>query len=217
MPDPELVLWGESRFESPYVFSAFVALREKRVPFELRTMSLQGGEHRQGDYPARSITGRVPSLQHGDLWLAESSAIAEYLEEMFPPPSYPALYPAAPFERARARQVQAWLRSDLLPLRQERPTSTVFSGPRTTTPLGEPARAAADRLLQACEALLPPGAEYLFGGFTIADADLAMMLQRLVANGDPVPPRLHAYADRVWVRPSIEAWLKQVPARAKGG
>jgi glutathione S-transferase len=211
MAESKLIRWGESKFQSPYVFSCFVALREKRLDFELRTMSLDSGEHRQGDYPARSLTGRVPALQHGDFWLAESSAIGEYLEEVFPPPQYTPLYPAPVEQRARARQVQAWVRSDLMPLRAERPTSSIFSG-ATVKPLTEAAQKAAANLVRVGEALIAPGADYLFGtSFTIADADLGLMLQRLAANGDELPPCLAAYANRVWTRPSVEAWL----ARAK--
>ena len=81
-------------------------------------------------------------------------------------------------------------------------------------PLGAPARAAAERLLRAAEALLPQGAVALFGAFGIADADLALMLQRLVANGDPVPDRLRAYAAGVWQRPSVREFADHPrPAR----
>ena len=206
MANQDLVLWGEARFESPYVFSCFVALREKNLPFQLATLSLQTGQHRQGDYAARSITGRVPSLQHGAFWLSESSAIAEYLEDVFPPPRHPALFPRGVEDRARARQVQAWVRSDLLPLRQDRPTSTVFHG-AAVQPFTAAGQAAADRLVAGAEALLRPGTSQLFGDFSIADVDLAMMLQRLVASGDPVPERLAAYARAVWARPSVQEWL----------
>ncbi len=209
MVDERIVLWGESRFESPYVFSVFVALTEKGLPFEVRTMSLQAGEHRTGDYASRSVTGRVPALQHGELWLAESSAIDEYLEDAFPPPLHPRLYPEAIVPRARARAVQAWLRSDLLPIREERPTSSVFNH-AGTQPLSDKGKAAAERLVAGCETLLPPGASALFGPFCIADADLALMLQRLLANGDPVPERLASYARAVWERPSVRAWLERV-------
>ena len=202
-----IILHGDSKRESPYVFSCFVALREKGLSFELQTFSLSAGEHRSADYASRSITGRVPSLRHGDFWLAESSAIDEYLEEAFPAPAYPAIYPATPRERARARQVQAWLRSDLVPIREERPTSTVF-GPRAAAPLSEGARAAAERFLAGCEALLPAGATHLFGPFTIADADLALMVQRLALNGDPVSERLRGYAEAIWRRPSIREWVE---------
>jgi glutathione S-transferase len=204
----EMVLYGESNWESPYVFSCFVALREKGVPFEVKTWSLAAGEHRRGDYANRSVTGRVPALAHGDFWLAESSAIDEYLEDVFPPPQHTRLYPAGVRERARARQVQAWLRSDLLPLREERPTATVFGAP-ADKPLSSTALWAAERLLAGCEQLLPGDAQYLSGSeFGIADADLALMLQRLVRNGDPVPDRLRAYAERVWARPSVREFVE---------
>jgi glutathione S-transferase len=200
-------LWGEDEWQSPYVFSAFVALREKGLDFQARTLSLEKGDHRTGDYPSRSITGRVPALRHGDFWLSESSAIAEYLEDAFPPPRYPRLYPEGVRERARARQVQAWLRSDLLPLRMERPTSSIFLGEKVK-PLGAEAQKAADRFLRACGELLPRGAVHLFGPFTIADADLALMLHRLLANGDPVPEPLAAYARGIWARKPVQEWVR---------
>jgi glutathione S-transferase len=208
MADAKLVLYGESRFESPYVFSCWVVLREKGLPFELETMSLQSGEHRKGDYPSRSVTGRVPALRHGDFWLSESSAIDEYLEDAFPPPAHARLYPADPRDRARARQIQAWVRSDLMPIREERPTSSVFSG-APVKPLSGDATAAVERLVAGADALVPAGDGYLFGAFGIADADLAMMLMRLVANGDPVPAKLAAYARRVWERPSVKSWVER--------
>ena len=203
-----LVLYGDDRWESPYVFSSFVAVREKGVAFELRTMSLHSGEHRRGTYPALSMTGRVPALQHGDFWLSESSAIDEYLEEMFPPPRWPRIYPESTPDRARARQVQAWLRTDLAAIRDERDVATVF-GATTTAPLSALARAEVERLVAVCDRLLPLGQGLLFNEFSVADADLALMLQRLVRNGDALPPRLREYADRVWRRGSVREWVNR--------
>lgn len=209
-----LVLHGDALWQSPYVFSVFVALKEKGLPFEHRELSLEKGEHRSGEYPSRSITGRVPALQHGDFWLSESSAIGEYLEEAFPPPRHPRLYPEGARDRARARQVQAWLRSDLLPLRMERPTSSIFEGEKTK-PLTPEAQKVVDRFLRACGDLLPRGAVYLFGSFTIPDADLALMLHRLLASGDPVPEPLAAYARGIWARKPIQEWVRHArPKRA---
>jgi glutathione S-transferase len=205
MADAKLTLFIDANFHSPYAFSSYVALREKGLPFELRTLSLSAGEHRRGDYPARSITGRVPSLSHGEFWIAESSAIDEYLEDVFPPPGHPRLYPEDPRQRARARQIQAWMRSDLAPIREERPTSSVF-GSEPVQPLSSSALAAVGRLLGAAEALVTESG-HLFGAFSIADADFAMMLMRLVANRDPVPAKVKAYAERVWARPSVQGWL----------
>jgi glutathione S-transferase len=207
MPD-DLVLYGNEGYTSPYVFSAFVTLEEKKVPFRVETLSLEKGEHRKPGYAAPSYTGRVPAIRHGDFWLAESSAIDEYVDEAFPPPAHPRLYPEDARERARVRMIQAFLRSDLMPLRQDRPTSTLFEG-EAAKPLGADGKAAADRLVSIAERFLPQGASFVAGRFSPADADLALMLQRLVANGDPCPDRLAAYARAVFARPSVRKWLSK--------
>ena len=51
------------------------------------------------------------------------------------------------------------------------------------------------------------GKEHLFGEWSIADVDLALMLNRLRLNGDPMPEKLIAYAQSQWQRPSVLAWL----------
>src|SRR6185503_20622514 len=79
-----LVLHADTAWISPYVFSCFVALHEKVLPFETAGLSLEDGEHHLPGFRDRALTGRVPALQHGDFWLAESSAIVEYLDEAFP-------------------------------------------------------------------------------------------------------------------------------------
>ncbi len=206
MPEP-LVLHVNKDWSSPYAFSAFVALTEKRLPFTTVLVDLEAGEHQRPPYEASSITGRIPSLRHGDFWLAESSAIDEYLEDAFPPPAHPRIYPANPQARARVRMIQAFIRSDVMPVRAERPTSTFFGTDRPA-PFTPEGRSAAERLVRIAERFLPPGAQHVAGEFTIGDADLALMLQRLVANGDPCPPRLAEYARAVFRRPSVREWLK---------
>ena len=84
MPD-DLVLYGNDAYTSPYVFSAFVTLREKNVPFRLELLSLEKREHDRPEYARPSFTGKIPALRHGDFWVAESSAIDEYVDEAFPP------------------------------------------------------------------------------------------------------------------------------------
>src|SRR5258708_29374075 len=121
-----LTLYAEPFNFSPYVFSAFVALREKGVAFDVVEVSLVDGAQHQATYAKSAVTGRVPSLDHDGFRLAESSAIAEYLEEVFPPPAHARLFPQAVRDRARARQIMAWLRSDLGELREDRSTATMF-------------------------------------------------------------------------------------------
>ncbi len=89
----------------------------------------------------------------------------------------------------------------------ERSTEVLFYGP-SDKPLSHAARAAADKLFAAASVLLPEGAENLFGAWCIADLDLALMLNRLVLNGDTVPQRLADYATQQWQRPSVRPWLE---------
>nr|WP_315397247.1 glutathione transferase [uncultured Duganella sp.] len=199
-----LILYVDSLFTSPYALSAFVALTEKGVPFTVKTLDLAAGEQRREDYAARALTARVPALVEGDFVLTESSAITEYLEDSFPAPEYVALYPADRRQRARARQVQAWLRSDLVPVRVERDTETVFFG-KAGAPLTADGQAAAAKLIQVAGQLVR--GEHLFGEWSIVDVDLTMMLNRLIFNGDAVPQALRDYAAAQWRRPSVQQWL----------
>ena len=59
---------------------------------------------------AHTPTGTAPVLQHGSLWIGESLAIVEYLEETFAPPAWPRLLPADVRDRAHARELSSWLR-----------------------------------------------------------------------------------------------------------
>lgn len=204
--DNHVILFADAQYTSPYAMSVFVALTEKRIPFEMRTVDLANGENRAPLFVAQSLTQRVPTLLDGDFALTESSAITEYLEAVQPAP---ALYPTDLQARACARQVQAWLRSDLLPIRQERSTLVIFYG-EEPAPLSAAAQQAAAKLFKAASSLLAHGGRHIFESWTIADVDLAVMLKRLVGHGDDVPATLRDYASRQWERASVQAWANLV-------
>ncbi|KGF78985.1 glutathione S-transferase [Massilia sp. JS1662] len=198
-----MLLYVDAQYASPYAMSVFVGLKEKGIPFDMQTLDLGAGANRSADYATTSLTQRVPTLADGDFRLSESSAMTEYLDDVY---AGTALYPADPKAKARARQIQAWLRSDLLPIRQERTTEVLFYGP-SNTPLSTAAEQAAQKLFKAADTLLAQDREHLFETWCIADVDLAVMLNRLVLNGDDVPARLALYAKRQWERASVQAWV----------
>ncbi|KJZ46574.1 glutathione transferase [Pseudomonas fluorescens] len=204
MESTKLKLYVGADFVSAFAMSAFVALKEKQLLFELVTLNLKARDNYQASYRDLSLTCKIPTLIHQGFALSESSAIAEYLEEVAP--GHNRLLPADIKQRARARQLQAWLRSDLLVIRKERPADLIYFG-KKDTPLSDDALAAVDRLFFVADRLLEGGAEHLFGDWSIADTDLAIMLNRLVANGDQVPSRLAAYVRRQWDRDSVRAWM----------
>lgn len=97
MPTPGLSLVSFDL--CPYVQRAAIALAEKGVPFERRTVDLAD---RPDWFKAISPLGKVPLLQVGGEVLFESAVIVEYLEDT----QAPALHPADPLQRARHR---AWM------------------------------------------------------------------------------------------------------------
>jgi glutathione S-transferase len=201
-----LTLYSDGFYISPYVFSVFIALEEKGVPYQLTTVALQERAHDLPEYRDRAITGRVPAIDHDGFWLAESAAIDNYLDDAFPFPQYQRALPEGIKERARARMVLDWIRSDLMPIREERPTHTMFYQ-RAQQPLSAAGELARKRLIEIALRLVPEGSPSLFSSWSIADSDLAFMLQRLILNGHDVPARLRSFVDVQWARPSVRKWL----------
>lgn len=89
------------------------ALAVKGVPFESVVVDLGAGAQHSPENLARNAMGRVPSLYLDGVYLAESVAIIEYLEERFPEP---ALYPKNALDRARVRQIVELVNSGVQPL-----------------------------------------------------------------------------------------------------
>ncbi len=145
-----MLLYVDANFASPYALVTFVSLVEKGLPFDIEALDLVAQANQDPGFAKTSITRRIPTLVHDGFALSESSAICEYLDETFPGTR---LYPTDARDRARARQVQAWLRSDLIPIRDERPTFVVFCGAKRPA-LSAQAREAADRLFSAALTLL---------------------------------------------------------------
>lgn len=209
--ESKLTLYTGSAFLQADVMSVYVALLEKGLTFNLYPFIPDRFDlvekDQQISYLQCEFPDKMPLLVHGSAILFESTAIDEYLEESFSPPFYQALYPLDIYARAKARQLQAWLRRDFLLIRKERPIDKVCVTP-LAIPLSVDAAVEAERLFCVAQALLPINNKSLFGAWSIADAELALMLNRFILNGDHVPLRLKSYAMVQWERPSIQAWLQ---------
>ncbi|MGE8029929.1 glutathione transferase [Enterobacter mori] len=231
MNQPAITLWSDACYFSPYVMSVYVALAEKGLSFTLKTIDLDSGEHLKPQWQGYDLTRRVPVLEIDGFALSESSAIDEYLEDRFAPPEWERIYPHDLQKRARARQIQAWLRSDLVPIRVERSTDVVFAAVKKPA-LSAEGSASAQKLIETASELLAHGnpnlfGEWciadtdlahgnpnLFGEWCIADTDLALMLNRLILNGDEVPQLLVDYAAFQWQRASVQRYVALSAKRA---
>jgi glutathione S-transferase len=83
---------------SNYVNIVHAALIEKGVPFELVPARASQSEA----FLSLSPLGKIPVLDTPEGPIAETIAILEYLEDTY---REPRLYPATPYERAKARQI----------------------------------------------------------------------------------------------------------------
>lgn len=81
-----------------------LVLAEKGIAWEDVQISFKDNEHLAPWYLKLNPNGVVPTLQHGDTLVIDSSVIMEYLDEVVPEP---AMSPATPHGRA---QLRAWLR-----------------------------------------------------------------------------------------------------------
>jgi len=211
MPEvgPDLTLYAESSWMSPWVFHAMIALEEKQLPYKLEVVSLPMAPAARAALQSKAVIATVPALVHasGAIALSESLAISEYLDEVFPTPP---LFPSGAAARARARQLLLYLRTSLHALREARPTSSVFGRP-IERPMPDKARAEAAELERIALALIPEDGGPLFGAWSIADADLALALMRLVANHDASDRRITAYAVAQFDRKSVRRFVAHLP------
>ncbi|MGE0624331.1 MAG: glutathione S-transferase family protein [Pseudomonadales bacterium] len=88
---------------SPYGQKVKIALAEKGIPFETRLPAAIGSGATTGEFQTASPRGEVPALVDGDAHIFDSTVILEYIEDRWPEP---ALLPADPLERARARMLE---------------------------------------------------------------------------------------------------------------
>lgn len=94
----KIVLYGFDG--STYVRTVRMLLAEKAASYELVPVNVLKGEPREPAHLARHPFGKVPVLDHDGFRVLETSAIAAYLDEVLPGPSFT---PDDPKDRARMR------------------------------------------------------------------------------------------------------------------
>lgn len=204
---------GEKNISS-WSMRAFLAAHHKGVPFQEKEISLPGDRNRARRREV-SPTGRVPVLHHegsdGRLVIPDSMAILEYLEETFPPPAHPAIWPAEPARRARARWLSAAMHSGFSQLRESMSFNLCFlPEPPAATPA---ALEEAAQVLDLWEVALSEGGPFLCGAYGGADIMYAPVVWRLTAFRVPTGsnPRAAAWMKRMLDHPHVRLWLD--PAR----
>jgi len=219
MSQPLVLYIGEKNVSS-WSMRAWVALTFKGVPFQERTILL-GDDKDRAHRRKVSPTGKVPVLHHGGIVIPDSLAILEYLEETFPPPAHPALWPEPPRLRARARWLAAAMHSGYPKIREGMSFNLCFLP--EIPPAPPEALAESRELLSLWEQVLAEpdrgGGPFLCGAFSGADVMFATAAARLRAFGVSTAdwPGARSWIAAVLDAPPVKLWMdaaRALPPRA---
>src|SRR6185369_10454689 len=121
-PSMAMVLYGTSG--SPFVRKVQVVLDEKGIAHEHEPVV---PFNVSPEYRETSPLGKIPALRHDGRPLADSSVICAYLERIHPEPR---LYPADPYDFARALWFEEYADSALVAVVGAKIFFKKFVGPR---------------------------------------------------------------------------------------
>lgn len=217
-----LVVLGGS--VSPFVRKVRAVLAEKGLDYTHENVNPFAGPP---GWREISPLGKIPAFKDGDRTLADSSVICAYIEKRFPTP---ALHPSDPYDYARALWFEEFMDGGVTPV----------VGPKVFFPLvlqplfsgGQAPSADAEALAKKTfEEDAAPMFAYLekelgdreyFVGTQISIADIAVasiLVNPWLAGFAPKRtsfPKLRAFLDRMWARPSLKALIDaDVPAFGK--
>ena len=182
-----------------------IALREKSIPCEEVEVDLPGGALKTEAFARLNPFGQVPVLEDGDLVIAESLAILEYLEERHPAP---ALLPQDAAGRARVRELMLWSGDYLAPAWKVVVTPLFSPAVRPDDASVTQGRDALAHHLDVLEARVGAG-EWLVGTYTLADVCYAPFVTGLeqIGAGDLLHKRRYvkAWIERLAARPAVRA------------
>lgn len=208
---------------SPFVRKVRVVLIEKGVPYQLDQVN---PFNPAPEFLAISPLKRIPVLRDSDVpepnTLPDSSIICDYLEHKFPTP---ALYPTAPFDRARALWFEEYADSTV--------AANVGTGLFFERIVKKMLRQQSDEAVcqRTLTEKLPPlfdylnkeisGKGYLVGNaFSIADIAVGTMFVNFAHAGEAIDngrwSDLAKYIARIHARPSFKAVIDEETPMIQG-
>lgn len=204
---------------SPFVRKVCVVAAEKGIAYELVMLSPGGADP---DFNAASPFGKIPAIRDGDYTLADSSAIAVYLEAKHP--AKPIL-PADPQARGRAMWFDEFADTVLAAAGLKIVFNRLVAPKLLKLPYDEAialqGEAELPRLLEYLESEAPENG-WLAGDFSLGDVAVASVLRTMTYVGfgpDAAKyPRTAAWYERVRQRPGWQAVAEQeAPIAARLG
>ncbi len=200
----DLTLYIGDKNLSSWSLRPWLVLTQAGIAFTEKSIVLDQPTSRT-DILAKSPSGLVPCLVHGETVVWDSLAIAEYLAETFPEKQ---LWPAENAARARARSISAEMHSGFAELRKVWPMNFTRSAMRHLQPPG--VKKDVERISEIwsnARKRFGAGGPFLFGRFSIADAMYAPVASRFATYGPvSLPAEADAYLKMILALPAMKAW-----------
>ena len=190
-----------------------LALELAGTPYEETLVKLNQPDTRQR-LLAFSATAKVPLLQSEHGVIADSLAIAEYLNERHPDAR---LWPEDIAARAQARSACAQMHSGFFALRGAMPFDLSRDQALESVPLD--VQVDIDRIValwSECRLVAKDSGPFLFGRPTLADAFFAPVAVRLRTYRVEVPAESAAYIETIYQWPAFQAWQRAGLAEREG-
>ncbi len=184
-----------SYWRSSAAYRVRIALNLKNLEHDIVPVSLAPGvsEHRAADYRARNPQMLVPFLEDGELGIAQSMAILEYLEETYPGIR---LLPTTEPERSTVRAFCNMIACDIHPLNNLR-VINYFKTEFDADPTADWYRHWIHEGFRAAEQLVGDGPFVMGASVTLADAFLVPQVYNARRFNVPLDdyPKLVAIVD----------------------
>lgn len=203
----EFTLVIGNRNYSSWSLRAWLALAATGAEYDEIVIPLRQADTRE-NILRHSPSGKVPVLRHGDTVIWDSLAIAEYLAEHIPDAG---LWPSGIEARAAARAVSAEMHAGFVALRRNMPMNIRAGVAKATPDLADDVQLDVNRIeaiWRDCRQRFGGGGEFLFGGFTIADAMYAPMASRFATYGIAIEDTAQAYVEAVLGHPMMVEWTE---------
>jgi len=197
----DLILYVGNKNYSSWSFRPWIALEGRSIPFTDIVVPFDFPAGNPG-LKAVSPTGKVPALKHGDFIVAESLAIIEYVNELYPNAG---LWPNDAKARATARSVSMEMATGFRGLRNACPMN--IRRPVKAIVMTDDISADVKRIETIfAENLKAHGGPFLFGEFSAADAMYAPVINRLEAYAIPVSETTKTYMASMKALPAWKKW-----------
>ncbi len=204
---------------SPFVRKVAVTLQLKNLAFE--SVSVTPGDLEHPEFRTLSPLHKVPAFSDGDIGLADSSVICEYLEDQYPEV---ATYPTTPILKAHARWLEEYADTKLVEicgsgLFFQRIVKPAFMGEAGDEALvHETLSVKMPEALNYLEARIneltaASSSAYLFGDLSVADIAIASPFLNARYAGFQVDasqwPATAHYLDAIWQHPAFAEQIEQ--------